>query len=106
MKERAKQMQLPPMYTGKWRTASDEEIKQELAKGTSYTYRFRVPKEGNLKITDLIRGEVRYLFILLSRKYNVGLIMCIPRFFFSYFETPGFINLILIHALLIHYIVS
>ncbi|CAL9768169.1 unnamed protein product [Musa acuminata subsp. burmannicoides] len=60
MKDRAKQMQLPPMYTGKWRTASDEEIKQELAKGTPYTYRFRVPKEGNLKINDLIRGEVSW----------------------------------------------
>ncbi|KAJ8491140.1 hypothetical protein OPV22_012861 [Ensete ventricosum] len=60
MKERAKQMQLPPVYTGKWRAASDEEIKQELAKGTPYTYRFRVPKEGNLKITDLIRGEVSW----------------------------------------------
>ncbi|URE38992.1 glutamyl-tRNA synthetase [Musa troglodytarum] len=60
MKERAKQMQLPPVYMGKWRTASDEEIKQELAKGTPYTYRFRVPKEGNLKISDLIRGEVSW----------------------------------------------
>lgn len=84
MKERAKQMLLPPMYTGKWRTASDEEITQELAKGTPYTYRFRVPKEGNLKITDVIRGEVRYLFILLFRKYNVGLILCIPPFSFIF----------------------
>ncbi|WOK91971.1 hypothetical protein Cni_G00662 [Canna indica] len=60
MKERAKQMQLPPVYMGKWSTASDEEMQQELAKGTPYTYRFRVPKEGNLKITDLIRGEVSW----------------------------------------------
>ncbi|KAG1359027.1 glutamate--tRNA ligase, chloroplastic/mitochondrial [Cocos nucifera] len=58
MKETAKQMQLPPVYMGKWATASDEEIEQELAKGTPYTYRFRVPKEGTLKINDLIRGEV------------------------------------------------
>lgn len=50
--------QLPPVYTGKWATASDAEIEQELEKGTPFTYRFRVPKEGSLKINDLIRGEV------------------------------------------------
>lgn len=58
MKENAKLKQLPPVYTGKWATASDAEIEQELEKGTPFTYRFRVPKEGSLKINDLIRGEV------------------------------------------------
>jgi hypothetical protein len=58
MKEVAKQRQLPPVYMGKWATASDSEVQQELEKGTPYTYRFRVPKEGSLKINDLIRGEV------------------------------------------------
>ncbi|KAK8958014.1 hypothetical protein KSP39_PZI000106 [Platanthera zijinensis] len=58
MKERAQQLQMPPVYTGKWSTASDGEIQEELAKMTPYTYRFRVPKEGTLKINDLVRGEV------------------------------------------------
>jgi glutamyl-tRNA synthetase len=58
MKEVAKQRQLPPVYMGKWATASDVEVEQELEKGKPYTYRFRVPKEGSLKINDLIRGEV------------------------------------------------
>lgn len=58
MKDVAKQRQLPPVYMGKWATASDSEVEQELEKGTPYTYRFRVPKEGSLKINDLIRGEV------------------------------------------------
>jgi glutamyl/glutaminyl-tRNA synthetase len=58
MKEVAKQRQLPPVYMGKWASASDAEVQQELEKGTPYTYRFRVPKEGSLKINDLIRGEV------------------------------------------------
>lgn len=58
MKEVAKQRQLPPVYMGKWAAASDAEVLQELEKGTPYTYRFRVPKEGSLKINDLIRGEV------------------------------------------------
>ncbi|WOL13953.1 glutamate--tRNA ligase, chloroplastic/mitochondrial [Canna indica] len=60
MKETANKLQLPPVYMGKWATASDKEIQEELAKGTPYTYRFRVPKDGILKITDLIRGEVSW----------------------------------------------
>ncbi|KAL2455145.1 Glutamate--tRNA ligase [Forsythia ovata] len=60
MKEIAKLKQLPPIYTGKWVSATDDEVEEELAKGTPYTYRFRVPKEGNLKIDDLIRGEVSW----------------------------------------------
>ncbi|KAB1209870.1 Glutamate--tRNA ligase, chloroplastic/mitochondrial [Morella rubra] len=60
MKEIAKLKQLPPVYTGKWASATDEEVEEELAKGTPYTYRFRVPKEGRLKINDLIRGEVSW----------------------------------------------
>ncbi|XP_062177948.1 glutamate--tRNA ligase, chloroplastic/mitochondrial [Alnus glutinosa] len=60
MKEIAKLQQLPPVYTGKWATATDEQVQEELTKGTPYTYRFRVPKEGSLKINDLIRGEVSW----------------------------------------------
>ncbi|OVA00688.1 Glutamyl/glutaminyl-tRNA synthetase [Macleaya cordata] len=60
MKETAKLKQLPPVYTGKWATATDYEVQEELEKGTPYTYRFRVPKEGALKINDLIRGEVSW----------------------------------------------
>lgn len=61
MKEIAKLKQLPPVYTGKWASAADEEVREELEKGTPYTYRFRVPKEGSLKIDDLIRGEVSFI---------------------------------------------
>ncbi|PIA25666.1 hypothetical protein AQUCO_10900009v1 [Aquilegia coerulea] len=60
MKEIAKLKSLPPVYAGKWATATDDEVQEELAKGTPYTYRFRVPKEGTLKIVDLIRGEVSW----------------------------------------------
>ncbi|KAL1366907.1 hypothetical protein HN51_020949 [Arachis hypogaea] len=59
MKEVAKLKQLPPVYTGKWANATNEEVEEELTKGTPYTYRFRVPK-GNLKINDIIRGEVSW----------------------------------------------
>lgn len=60
MKEIAKQKQLPPVYSGKWTNATAEEVQEELEKGTPYTYRFRVPKTGRLKIDDLIRGEVSW----------------------------------------------
>lgn len=59
MKEIAKLKELPPVYTGKWSNATDEEVEEELEKGTPYTFRFRVPKEGRLQIDDLIRGQVR-----------------------------------------------
>lgn len=58
MKEIAKLKELPPVYMGKWANATDEEIEEELEKGTPFTFRFRVPKEGRLQIYDLIRGEV------------------------------------------------
>lgn len=60
MKEDAKIKNLPPVYMGKWATATNEDINKELEKGTPHTYRFRVPKDGNLKINDLIRGEVTW----------------------------------------------
>ncbi|KAL3655617.1 Glutamate--tRNA ligase, chloroplastic/mitochondrial [Castilleja foliolosa] len=62
MKETAKLKQLPPVYAGKWASATETEVQDELAKGTPYTYRFRVPKTGSLKINDLIRGEVSWNF--------------------------------------------
>lgn len=77
MKEIAKLKQLPPVYSGKWASATDEEVQEELERGTPYTYRFRVPKEGSLKINDLIRGEVSsfitlyiYIDIYLERHRN------------------------------------
>ncbi|KAI3938081.1 hypothetical protein MKW98_018637 [Papaver atlanticum] len=60
MKDIAKLKNLPPVYTGKWASATDDEVQEELSKGTPYTYRFRVPKNGVLKINDLIRGEVSW----------------------------------------------
>ncbi|XP_028770215.1 glutamate--tRNA ligase, chloroplastic/mitochondrial-like isoform X3 [Neltuma alba] len=59
MKEIAKLQQLPPVYTGKWASAGDDKVQEELERGTPYTYRFRVPK-GSLKINDIIRGEVSW----------------------------------------------
>lgn len=65
MKEIAKLKNLPPVYSGKWPRATEDEVQKELEKGTPFTYRFRVPK-GNLKINDLIRGEVISIFVPIS----------------------------------------
>lgn len=58
MKAIATLKKLPPVYSGKWATASEEEVQEELSKGTPCAFRFRVPKSGSVKINDLIRGEV------------------------------------------------
>ncbi|KAI8553758.1 hypothetical protein RHMOL_Rhmol05G0041000 [Rhododendron molle] len=60
LKEIAKLKELPPVYTGKWSNATDEEVEEELEKGTPYTFRSRVPKEGRLQIDDFIRVEVSW----------------------------------------------
>lgn len=81
MKEIAKLKQLPPVYAGKWTTATNEEVQEELAKGTPYTYRFRVPKEGSLKINDLIRGEVISAILPIHKcSQQIDNIITVPNF--------------------------
>lgn len=77
MKEVAKLKQLPPVYMGKWASATNDEVQEELEKGTPYTYRFRVPQEGSLKINDLIRGEVSSPLVLLHPAYSLSSPDCI-----------------------------
>jgi glutamyl-tRNA synthetase len=60
MKAEAEEKKLPPIYRGKWATASKEEVEAEMAKGTPYCYRFRVPKNEIIKINDIVRGEVKW----------------------------------------------
>ena len=45
--EQEAKSKLPPKYMGKWKTASEEEVKAMEATGAPYTYRFRVPEAGN-----------------------------------------------------------
>jgi glutamyl-tRNA synthetase len=44
MKKDAEEKKLPPIYRGKWATASKEEVEAMKSTGASYCYRFRVPK--------------------------------------------------------------
>jgi glutamyl-tRNA synthetase len=58
MKVEQELKKLPPKYVGKWKNASEEEVKAMEEKGLSYTYRFRVPEGERIEIDDLIRGKV------------------------------------------------
>ncbi|GAX75803.1 hypothetical protein CEUSTIGMA_g3246.t1 [Chlamydomonas eustigma] len=60
MKKDAEEKKLPPIYRGKWASASKEEVEAMKATGASYCYRFRVPKSQNVTIQDTIRGEVTW----------------------------------------------
>lgn len=92
MKDIAKQMQLPPVYTGKWASASNEEVQQELAKGTPYTYRFRVPKGRSLGIDDLIRGRVSLILEFPSFLLFVGLTFSATNIKLSLFNISIFMG--------------
>ncbi|GFR47342.1 hypothetical protein Agub_g9037 [Astrephomene gubernaculifera] len=60
MKQEAVAKKLPPIYRGKWASASAEEVAEAVAKGLPYCYRFRVPQNQLVRIQDLIRGEVSW----------------------------------------------
>jgi len=60
MKADAEAKKLPPIYRGKWSTASAEEVKEAMDVGTPYCYRFRVPKNQVITIQDTIRGDVTW----------------------------------------------
>ena len=60
MKEKAADEGKPPIYSGKWAHATEEECNEELAKGKTYAVRFRVPKDELVTIDDSIRGEVTW----------------------------------------------
>jgi glutamyl-tRNA synthetase len=60
MKEKAAAEGKPPVYSGKWAKATNEEVEAELAKGTPYAVRFRVPQDELVTIQDSVRGEVTW----------------------------------------------
>eukprot|EP00200_Dunaliella_tertiolecta_P004934 CAMPEP_0202349704 /NCGR_PEP_ID=MMETSP1126-20121109/7085_1 /ASSEMBLY_ACC=CAM_ASM_000457 /TAXON_ID=3047 /ORGANISM="Dunaliella tertiolecta, Strain CCMP1320" /LENGTH=553 /DNA_ID=CAMNT_0048941559 /DNA_START=58 /DNA_END=1716 /DNA_ORIENTATION=+ len=60
MKKEAEEKKLPPIYRGKWATASKEEVEAMKATGAPFCYRFRVPKNKEITIKDTIRGDVTW----------------------------------------------
>jgi len=60
MRKDAEEKKLPPIYRGKWGKASKEEVEAMKATGAPYCYRFRVPPSKDIKIQDIIRGDVTW----------------------------------------------
>jgi glutamyl-tRNA synthetase len=49
MRNEAEKLNLPPVYRGKWANASAEDVQAAKDAGTPYCYRFRVPKDKNVR---------------------------------------------------------
>ncbi|DBA91355.1 TPA: hypothetical protein ACH3X2_004001 [Trebouxia sp. C0005] len=60
MKAEAERKSLPPIYRGKWAHADQKEVDEMLAQGKPHCYRFRVPSNKTITITDSIRGKVSW----------------------------------------------
>ncbi|KIZ03334.1 glutamyl-tRNA synthetase [Monoraphidium neglectum] len=60
MKKEAEEKKLPPIYRGKWSSASKEEVDAMLASGATCCYRFRVPPGKEIFIDDIVRGRVTW----------------------------------------------
>ncbi|MEK7543428.1 MAG: glutamate--tRNA ligase [Patescibacteria group bacterium] len=50
----------PPMYDGKCRTNSRQQIADSRENGEKFVIRLKVPDEGTTTFTDLIRGEISF----------------------------------------------
>jgi glutamyl-tRNA synthetase len=48
----------PPMYDRRWREKSAAEVKAKLDAGADWVVRVKMPTEGEVRFTDLLRGEV------------------------------------------------
>lgn len=60
MRAAAEAANLPPVYNGRWARATAEQVEEEMAKGTPYCFRFRVPPNKTVVVRDLVRGDVTF----------------------------------------------
>ncbi|MDI3312082.1 MAG: glutamate--tRNA ligase [Thermoanaerobacterium sp.] len=60
MRSEAQKVGKPPMYTGKCRNLSPDEVKKYIDEGKKYVVRLKVPKEGKTVVHDIIRGDVEF----------------------------------------------
>lgn len=56
----------PPKYDGRCRYLTEEEKKEYETQGRKPVIRFKTPKKGETKFTDLVHGEVKFENILLD----------------------------------------
>lgn len=60
MRKEAQKTGKPPMYSGKCRNLSADEVKKYMDEGKKYVVRLKVPKEGKTTVHDIIRGDVEF----------------------------------------------
>ncbi|MBE0069563.1 glutamate--tRNA ligase [Thermoanaerobacterium thermosaccharolyticum] len=60
MRKEAQKAGKPPMYSGKCRNLSADEVKKYMDEGKKYVVRLKVPKEGKTTVHDIIRGDVEF----------------------------------------------
>ncbi|MDK2814414.1 MAG: glutamyl-tRNA synthetase, partial [Thermoanaerobacter sp.] len=60
MRKQAEKEGRPPMYTGKCRNLTREQIEEYLKKGKRPVIRLKVPSEGKTIVHDIIRGDVEF----------------------------------------------
>ncbi|OXT09267.1 glutamate--tRNA ligase [Thermoanaerobacterium thermosaccharolyticum] len=60
MRKEAQKAGKPPMYSGKCRNLSADEVKKYMDEGKKYVVRLKVPQEGKTTVHDIIRGDVEF----------------------------------------------
>jgi glutamyl-tRNA synthetase len=60
MRVEQEQKKLPPKYAGTCRALTPEESEEKLAQGLPYAIRFKMPLEGDVCFTDIIRGDFSF----------------------------------------------
>ncbi|UZQ83876.1 glutamate--tRNA ligase [Thermoanaerobacter sp. RKWS2] len=60
MRKQAEKEGRPPMYTGKCRNLTKEQIEEYLRQGRKPVIRLKVPQQGKTVVHDVIRGDVEF----------------------------------------------
>lgn len=61
MREEQERRKEPPMYRGKWSSATDAEVSEAMGSGLPYSVRLRVPRpDRKVTLPDLVRGDVTW----------------------------------------------
>ncbi|MBE3591653.1 MAG: glutamate--tRNA ligase [Thermoanaerobacter sp.] len=60
MRKQAEREGRPPMYTGKCRNLTKEQIEEHLRQGRKPVIRLKVPQQGKTVVHDVIRGDIEF----------------------------------------------
>lgn len=60
MKIEARERKLPPKYDGRCRRLTRAEVDEKLVAGGSFAVRYAMPREGEIRFKDIIRGDFKF----------------------------------------------